>query len=143
MTALAADTEVLYKGPDVDLRSYPVADNVLIYKGALVMFLSGYLVPGADTAGGICAGVALEHVDNTQTGHTAGGKRCRVLSGAHFQLTSSGLTQASVGAQVKISDSGTVLTTTTNNVNAGRINEYVSATSAWVYVSTPGSGAGS
>ncbi len=143
MTALSADAIIPARGFEhSDLRSYLVADNVKIYKGALVILSGGYAAVGADTASALCAGVAEEQADNTIAGHTAGGIRVRVRSGCDFLLTSSGLAQTDVGAQVKITDSATVAKTSTNNVNAGRIREFVSATSVWVFVPTPGMAAG-
>lgn len=139
MTALTADAIIPIRGREhADVRSYPVADNVKIFKGSLVMFSSGYAAVGADTASAVCCGIAMEQADNTVTGHTAGGIRVRCASNVHALLVGSGLAQTDVGAQVKIADSATIAKTSTNNVNVGRITEFISATSVWVEVSTPG-----
>lgn len=144
MTALAADTIIQQRGPEPDIRSYLVADNVLIYKGAIVCLdTNGYANVGANTASFKTLGIALEHIDNTIAGHTAGGQRVRVISGVDFLLTSSGLAQSNVGAPVYVADSGSVGLTETNSVKAGAIREYVSATQAWVQIPVPGSASGS
>jgi hypothetical protein len=145
MTALSADAVIPYKADgSLVIESFPVADNVKIWKGALVCVdTSGYANVGADTASFRFAGVAVEQGDNTLTGHTAGGIRVRIRCGCRFLLPSTGLSQASVGAQVKVTDSGAVATASTNNVNVGRITEYISATSAWVFAPALGSAAGS
>ena len=59
-----------------ELKSYLVADNVHIFKGALVCVepAAGYALPGADTARLSFVGIAAEECDNTLTGHTAGGR---------------------------------------------------------------------
>lgn len=144
MTALAADAIVPFRGEEhSDIKSYPVADNVKIYKGSLVSIHAGYAVPAADTSGDLCAGVAMEQVDNTTTGHSAGRYNIRVRSNAHFLLVSSGLAQTDLGAAVVVTDSATVAKTSVNSVKAGRITQYDAATAAWVYIPTPGSGFGS
>lgn len=133
MTALAADTPISTKiRPDV--LSYPVADNVLIYKGALVSLHSGYLVPAADTAGDVFVGIADQHADNTVVGHAAGGISCMVQRDRVALLTTSGMAQSNVGATVYVLDSGTVALTggVTNHVAVGTIENFVSATQVWV-----------
>lgn len=136
MTALSADANYLEKS-DAQICAYPIADNIVIYKGSLVCLnSSGYLIVGASGAGNLFVGYAMEKVDNTTTGHAAGRYNVRVRSGRRILLTSSGLTQASVGLPVFLSDSGLV-TLTPNAQCVGIITEYVSATQAWVYVPDP------
>lgn len=133
MTALGADAQISTK--DSGLRSYKVADNVKIFKGAIVCIdTNGYANVGADTASFVCAGIAIEQCDNTQAGHAAGGKRVRVQSGKHFLLAATGMAQTSVGLAVMVKDSGSVGLTSTNSVKAGTVTEYVSATSVWVFM---------
>jgi len=141
MTALTADTPITMR--NAGLRSYKVADNVKIYKGSIVCRdTSGYANIGADTSGFEVLGIAHEQVDNTLSGHTAGGKRIRVQSGAHFLLVAASLAQTSVGKIAYVTDSATVGLTSTNSVPVGMITEYISATSAWVLIPDPGLGQG-
>src|SRR5262245_34245297 len=111
MTVLSADAVIPWKseyGSGV-ITSYPMADNQKVYKGSLVAIdAAGYARPAADTASYISAGIAVDQVDNTITGHTAGGLRIRVRSGVRAQLPATGLTQASVGQVAKVADSGAV-----------------------------------
>jgi hypothetical protein len=146
VTALTADAIIPWKSEYSTgvVSAYPVKDNVKIYKGAIVCIdTTGYATVGADTASFVCAGIAVEQADNTVTGHTAGGIKVRVRSGARFLLPATGLAQTSVGLQAKVADSGATALTSSNNVNMGKYTEYVSATLAWVYVSTPGMASGS
>jgi hypothetical protein len=140
MTALAAD-KTSQADKEGKVRRYPVEDNVLIYKGALINIdTSGYIRPARDQASEICIGIAEEHADNTSTGplgssHTAGGIFCRVRSGRTFlAMVTSGATQATVGATVYVTDSGTVSTSSTNGVVVGICCGYNSSTSIDVFV---------
>ncbi|MDD4986949.1 MAG: hypothetical protein PHQ43_14470, partial [Dehalococcoidales bacterium] len=121
-----------------NLKAYPVADNVHIYKGAHVCIdTSGYLNPAADTAGYRYAGVAAEECDNTLTGHAAGGKNCRVWTAGEFDATFTSITQAMVGQMMYIKDDATLDDTSTNLVPAGILIEYVSATSGKFRINAP------
>ena len=131
--ALSADLEVVRK--QSGLQSFPVVDNDIIYKGALVCVdTDGWLAPGADAAGYKFAGVAYEKVDNTLSGHSAGGKSCRVYTEGVFKLVCTSITQAMVGDMMFLTDDTLVDETTggTYYIPVGRLVEYVSATSGWV-----------
>lgn len=139
MTALSADTNITTKIRP-DLLPYPVADNVIIYKGSLVTInAAGYAIPAADTAATVFAGIADGHVDNTTVGHTAGGKTVLVQADRVALLTATGLAQTSVGLGAYVLDSGTVALTggVTNHVLVGYVQNYVSATQAWVKLNSP------
>jgi hypothetical protein len=143
MTAATVDRATTYKSASDEIRSYPVADNVIVVKGALVSInSSGYAITSADTTSTVCVGIAMEHVDNTLTGHTAGGKSVRVRSGCEVLLVGVSLTQAAVGLAALIVDNQTVQTgATTNSIHAGKVSQYVSATSCWVDIPAAGVGA--
>jgi hypothetical protein len=121
MTALTAVYDA--KRRDGKLISYPVADNVKIYKGALVSVLlsSGYAQPASDTAGTVVVGVAYETVDNTLSGHAAGLKSVRVLKTGVFSYNTNGaFAQTNVGKQCFVYDDNTVqVAATTNSIPAG------------------------
>jgi hypothetical protein len=123
-----------------ELKSYLVADNVHIYKGALVCVepTKGYALPGADTASYRFVGVAAEECDNTLTGHAAGGKSVRVWHKGEFLLTATSITQVMTGQVLYLVDDETVDdVTVTNFVPVGVLVEYVSATSGWVRLDAP------
>lgn len=131
MAALSANKEVGYQIGSS--RTYLVEDDVHIYRGALVCLnTSGYLLPAADTANYIFAGVAAQECDNTLTGHAQGGKSCQVFNTGDVKLVSAGLAQSNVGAPVYVTDDATVGLTATNYVWVGAISDYISATSARV-----------
>jgi hypothetical protein len=135
LTALAADANYIGVQRENTIN-YPVADNVVIYKNSLVCLnTSGYAVPAADTASYVCVGIAVSKVDNTVTGHTAGGKRIDVRSGVNVKhLVTSGATQASVGTTYFVTDSATVATSSTNSVVAGICSGFNSATDIDVFI---------
>ncbi len=136
--ALAAN-----KHPEIktdEILSVKVADNVHIYRGAMVCIdpATGYANPAADAAGYTFAGIALEEVDNTLTGHAAGGKSVRLQRKGSFAATIVGAAQTDMDAPVFVSDDETVATAgIINNVAVGRISEYISATSVRVAFNLP------
>jgi len=131
MTALATNKDTQYK--EGAMLSFPVEDNVHIYKGALVCTNgAGYLTPGAATSGNVLAGVAFEECDNTLTGHTQGGKTCRVLRHGVVLVGATSITQAMLGEMMYIVDDQTVDETAVTEINAGILVEYVSATAGWI-----------
>jgi hypothetical protein len=139
MTALAVDTNIITQIRP-DLLSYAVADNVKIYKGSLVTVnAAGYAIPATDTASTVFAGIADSNVDNTTTGHTAGGKSVLLQRDRTALLLGSGFAQSSVGLGVYVLDSGTVALTggVTNHVLVGYVCKYVSATQVWVVLNSP------
>lgn len=140
MTALAADNNaVRIKGKSEDIKLYLVEDNVKIYKnGMVVIDSSGYLRPARNTAGETVVGIAVEQVDNTLSGHTAGGKSCRVSSNAHYYLLcSTAVTQASVGQPFYALDDQTARAAFGTGNLVGVVTEFVDATHAWIFIETP------
>lgn len=131
MTVLDADQEVARK--QGGLQSYPVKDNDILYKGGLVTIdTDGYAEPAVDTAGHKFVGVAYEKVDNTLSGHSAGGKSIRVYTEGVFLLTCTDITQNMVGQSMYVKDDDVVDDTSTNFVCAGRLVQYVGTTQGWV-----------
>lgn len=134
MTALAADRNTASR--QADIKSYPVAVDI-IYKGSLVCVnASGYLVPASDTSGltGV-VGVAAEKVDNS--GGSAGDKHCAVESGRQYKFAATSITQAMVGDIMYVEDDQTVDDiggTHTNEIPAGVLVEYVGTTEGWIFI---------
>lgn len=125
--ALAADAlNPTLEGIFADI---PVADNVKIYEGALVMIdANGYATPLTGT-GQKFAGIAYRQADNTITGHTAGGIRVKVNCSEHrrrFAVT--GAAQNMVGVPVYASDDATLtMTAATGNQRVGIFVDYISS----------------
>lgn len=131
MTALSADAN--RKSRVAGIRSYPVAASTQIYKGALVAIDSdGFLIPGANTAGIQIVGVADENVDNNPG--SDGDKDCRVISDRAFLFTASDITQAMLGDMMFCVDDNTIDDAASNSIPVGRLVEFVSATSGWVFI---------
>ena len=88
---------------------YPVADNVLIYQGALVgLDASGNAIPASATAKRI-VGIAQQRVDNTVTGHAAGALTIMPMLGVYgMNQTGTTITKAYFGATVYAADDNTV-----------------------------------
>jgi hypothetical protein len=129
--ALSADNKI-DKTQGVEL-SFPVNGTSKIYAGALVAVdADGYLVPGADTAGLIFQGFAIEQVDNS-TGDD-GDLSCRVQRRGLIKCAIAAATQANIGDNVFLVDDATVglAATTTNDIFCGIIAGYIDATHVWV-----------
>lgn len=108
--ALSADTQ----NPRLegDFQDLPVADNVLIYEGALIEIDgSGYATPLSGTTNKF-AGVAYRQADNTITGHTAGGINVKIDASIHRRkMAVTGASRANCGKPVYASDDGTLTMT--------------------------------
>jgi hypothetical protein len=112
---------------------YPVAGNTKIYAGSLVCLNgSGYAAPAADTAGLKFAGVALDQADNT--GGADGARKVRLRRTGVFQFEASSITQAMVGDAMYVVDDHTFddAAGPTNDVRAGVLVKYESATRGWI-----------
>lgn len=130
--ALSANTVVESRGAG-GIRKFKVKTNAHIYRNGAVGIDStvGYARPA--TAGAtpdIRAGIAREEVD--ATGVASGVKDVECCTQGEFLLTGSGFAQTDVGAVVYFSADDTITKTSTNNVLAGRITEFVSSTKVWV-----------
>jgi hypothetical protein len=115
MAALSSYRDTRRMGDDVipDILDLAVADNVHIFKGAIVGLAAGYAAP----AGSACtrvAGIAESEADNTQPGHAVGAKRVRVRQGT-FKVANSAaadaLALADVGSLCYAADDQTVAKT--------------------------------
>lgn len=118
---------------EVRLQDLPMLTNIKIYKGALLVYdAAGFITNGSDTAGVKFAGIANETVDNT--GGASGAKVIEVANG-EVQYPGSSLEQADAGRLVYIgADNQTVSdgTAMTNDIPAGTMVEFTSATLAWI-----------
>lgn len=123
--------------PGSYIQSMPVEAGETIFRGACVMQIptAGGIQPAADTAGGIFAGVALENIVNSGAD---GAVRCLVYVGPALILltASTALAAGNEGLQVAFTSDNTfdILGTTTNDVIAGRVMNFVSTTSWWTMV---------
>lgn len=123
MTALTADRNTPNR--DGEMFGLPVATNVKIYGGAIVMLnATGYATKGATATGQICAGRAEDLADNT--GGADGAKTVTVRSGV-FKFANSAaadlITAAEIGDNCYIVDDQTVAKTdgTATRSVAGKI----------------------
>jgi len=132
MAALSADRNTLSKEGNV--QQYPVDGGSTIYKGALVAInAAGYLIPAADAASARVVGVADEKVDNSAGAD--GDLNCRVVSGRAFKFDATAITQAMVNQIMYVVDDHTFDDSQgTNGIKAGRLVQYVSATSGWIFI---------
>jgi len=82
MTALNRYRDTKRMGDEVHptILELQVADNVHIFKGAIVGLAGGYAAPAGATCTKV-AGIAESEADNTQLGHVAGGRTVRVRQG--------------------------------------------------------------
>lgn len=140
MTAATADRQhVQYRDGGVPPRviGFGVKGTTQIYKWTLVGVNSvGFLIPAADAASVKVVGFAMENV----LGTTDGAKLCRVISGVSVKMAFTSITQAMVGTLMYVVDDSTADDATgTNSIKAGLLEEYISATSGWLWVPHGGS----
>jgi len=142
MTALSSYRDTRRMGDDV----YPVildllvADNVHLFKGAIVGLAGGYAAP----AGGTCTkvvGIAESEVDNTQPGHALGAKRVRVRQGT-FKVANSAAAEAlaiaDVGNLCYAADDQTVAKTAGQNLPVAGTVIGVEPDGVWVQMNLDG-----
>lgn len=132
--ALSADRATPLRGPEGGMRRrrYPVKGSTTIYKGGIVMILSGYAAPGANTSGGLVVGVAEDTVVN---GGADGAAYVNTVCSASFRFVGSGIVAADVGKTAYVSDDQTVADTDPGNtVVAGVIDELEDTNVVWVRI---------
>lgn len=144
MTALSANYARRSRGVGYTAL-FPLNAGSVVYKGGLVVLdADGYARPGTDTAGYVCAGVAVE----SKTGGAADGDvSVKVEFGKEFLFTASSITQAMLNTAraVYVVDDNTIDDSAgvSNYVFAGILTQYVSTTSGYVFVPGLSSYAGS
>lgn len=111
----------------------PLASTAATYYpgGLLSINASGYVVKAGDTASTLFAGINAEPKQIVvPSGGSNGDYKVRVARPRYFRALHSGLVQADEGKLVTIVDDQTVAlaATTTNDIAAGRLNRYISAT---------------
>ena len=142
MTALTKYRDTKRMGDDVhpSILEIQVADNVHIFKGAIVGLAGGYAAP----AGGGCTkvvGVAESEADNAQTGHAIGAKRVRVRQGTFKVGNSAGadaLAIADVGSVCYAADDQTVAKTAGANLPVAGTVIQVDPDGVWVQMNLDG-----
>lgn len=108
MTAQTADRNTPNR--EGELFNFPVATNVKIYGGSIVMLnATGYATKGATAVGQICVGRAEDQVDNT--GGADGAKAVDVRAGTFKFVNSGDITIAEIGDTCYIVDDQTVAKT--------------------------------
>jgi hypothetical protein len=120
--------------PERELRDigYPVADNAVIYAGAIVMLsATGYARPAATGTGLTVAGVAQERVDNTNGGD--GGKAVIVRQGCFKFENGDAIAQADVGKIAYAVDDQTIAKGASGKSPVGVIVQ-VEADGVWVNI---------
>lgn len=119
MTALAAqrDTKRNEKGP----LPAPIADNVKIYKGAIVMLAAGLATPGATATAKFGVGRARYTYDNTVSGHAASAFTVEIDEGEFWWANGDSIARGDIGKPCFIVDDQTVSKGNTSQSPAGVI----------------------
>lgn len=133
MAALAAAANRQARGTCKTIR-VPVKATTQIWKGAIVALdANGFAIPATDTAGLQVAGIAAE---SKLGGATDGAVYVQVEYDRAYLFTASSITQAMLGDLMVVVDDNTVddAAGPTNDIAVGRLDEFVSTTSGWVYV---------
>jgi hypothetical protein len=118
--ALSADRELEFFASQ-ELVDIPVDDNLKIYKGAFVGRNRATGYARALVAGDELLGIAYRQVDNTVSGHSAGGVSVRLHQALDIVHTLTGVTQADIGKDVYASADDTLALTPLGNSRVGRI----------------------
>jgi hypothetical protein len=122
MTALAAERNTQESLPGRQVL--PIADNVKIYKGSLVMAVGGYATPGATALGGLAVGRALKTYDNTVVGHALGALDVEIEEGCFWWANGDSIAQADVTKEAWVVDDQTVSKASAGKSPAGVIRRY-------------------
>lgn len=135
MSALSSDRKTDVHSSD--RLSIEVAASAVIYGGSLVSALSGYAVPGADTASHVFRGVAVARADNSSGSN--GDIEVEVMQTGVFRFAGAAgasFVQGDVGTAVTIADDQTVskASQTTHDIACGKIVKLESATDVWVRI---------
>lgn len=115
-------------------RVFPVATGVTLYKGALVsVTATGYATPSADTASTIVVGVAADEVTNAGAD---GAEDVAVEYDREWLFVAASITQLMLGDIMAVVDDDEVddVGGVTNNIEVGKMSEFVTTTSCWVHV---------
>jgi hypothetical protein len=118
--ALTADRELEFFASQ-ELADIPVDDNVKVYKGAFVGRNRATGYARGLVAGDELLGIAYRQVDNTVSGHSAGGVSVRLHQGLDIVHTLTGVTQADTGKDVYASADDTLTLAPAGNSRVGRI----------------------
>lgn len=131
MTAITAAVNRQHKGIPKE-RKFLMKASTTIPKGAIVAIeaTSGLAINAvAGTVNPVC-GVATETITSAATGSYY----IQVDFDAPFLFAASSITQAMVGEPMLVVDNNTVDETSATSAVVGTLEEFVSTTSGWVYV---------
>lgn len=125
MAALTANRSTTRDNKPVFRSSFPIADNVHIYQGALVQLNGGFATPAglatqADSHLFLTVGKAIKEYDNTVVGHAQGNLIVEVEFGILEWdiLGSDTIAQSAVGTLVYAEDDHTVRATSNSTTRA-------------------------
>jgi hypothetical protein len=118
--ALTADRELEFYASQ-ELVDIPVDDDVKIYKGAFVGHNRATGYARALVAGDELLGIAYRQVDNTVSGHSAGGVNVRLHQALDIVHTLTGVTQGDLGKEVFASADDTLTLAPAGNSRIGRV----------------------
>jgi len=126
MAALSANRSTTRDNGPIFRASYPIADNVHIYQGALVQLLTtGYVTPAgtatqSDSHTFLTVGRAIREYDNTVSGHSLGALIVEVEYGIMEWdiLGTDTIAQSAVGTLVYAEDDHTVRATSNSTTRA-------------------------
>ncbi len=110
-----------------------------VYKGAFMMCdvsdTDGYFSPvhGTPATGDIFGGIAMDHVAVTAADAADGSKQCSVLANGVVGVAKGSVAITDLGATIYASDDGTGITTATDGVAIGTLED-VDDTYAWINI---------
>jgi predicted RecA/RadA family phage recombinase len=134
---MAVTANQIIKAQDAEnLRSGLVIDNTHFYEGTLCFYVaaSGHITNVISTTVNWFAGIVRREVDNTLTGHAAGGKAIEYYTEGCFLLPLPSATQVAVGDKVYAVDNYVLSLTSTNQPPVGKVVGYEDTAHVWVQI---------
>lgn len=124
MAQLTAAQVNVYDSTPVELNTFPIADNVVVYKGSAIGSSGGYArqLVAAD----VFLGFSEQTVDNTIAGHVAGGQTVPVRRSGVIQAAIANAAITDINKAVYMSDGNTFTYTSSGNTLIGRVIRWVS-----------------
>lgn len=142
MTALAGDKWLRYNRGDERALGADGSATYDFYKGAALTWdTTGYIRPGANTAGFRFAGFSLEKVQVTNTTTADGDTLVKAVRRGLAIMTFSSIAVTDIGRPVWLTDDTTGSLTRTNVGPIGKVAEYVSSTTALIEFNADAGGA--
>jgi hypothetical protein len=131
MAALTVQTPRTFEIPNRTFQDYAVATSATIYEGSALSD-TGSATTGTNVAESLVAGENFMGFANANVISALAGATINVVTSGTVKLVVTGVTAASLGAEVYASDGNTFTLTSTSNSAIGRVVKIISGTTVMV-----------